>query len=128
MLQADQRITHIALQSLIEKVKRDIDYVVFTSARGEWEPPLGDFLWDFTDEAPVNQITKFVTGGPKNYAYCLAKPNRKGETSICKVPGITLNFKNVIDINFSSLKQLVTGQRALKHVSPDQQDISSILN
>ena len=94
----------------------DTDSVVFTSGHGEWDPPLGDFLGDLTDEAPNNQITKFVTGGPKNYAYCLAKPNRKGQTSICKVRGITLNFKNSIDINFSSLKRLVTGQRAASSI------------
>ena len=89
----------------------DTDSVVFTSKQGDWEPPLGDFLGDLTDEAPNNQITKFVTGGPKNYAYCLAKPNKKGQLSICKVRGITLNFKNSIDINFKSLAQLVTGEK-----------------
>ena len=42
---------------------------------GEWEPPLGDFLGDLTDEAPNNSITRFVTGGPKNYAYTLLQPD-----------------------------------------------------
>ncbi|XP_053388330.1 uncharacterized protein LOC123549617, partial [Mercenaria mercenaria] len=60
----------------------DTDSVVFTSSKGQWEPPLGDFLGDLTDEVPNNQITKFVTGGPKNYAYCLEKPNKKGQSSI----------------------------------------------
>lgn len=90
----------------------DTDSVVFTSAPEEWDPPLGDFLGDLTDEAPNNEITKFVTGGPKNYAYCLAKPNKKGQSSICKVRGITLNFKNSLDINFNTLKQMVTGKKS----------------
>jgi hypothetical protein len=51
-----------------------------------------------------------VTGEPKNYAYCLEKTNKKGQSSICKVRGITLNFKNSLDINFNTLKQMVTGK------------------
>ncbi|XP_053392147.1 uncharacterized protein LOC128554859 [Mercenaria mercenaria] len=73
----------------------DTDSVVFTSAQGEWDPPLGDFLGDLTDEVPYNQITKFVTGGPKNYAFCLARPNKKGQSSICKRHGIEYSGKNV---------------------------------
>lgn len=92
----------------------DTDSVVFTSVPGQWEPPLGDYLGDLTDEvpdkkAPDNTITHFVTGGPKNYAYNLLKPNKKGQTSICKVRGITLNYKNALDINFQTVKELVTG-------------------
>jgi hypothetical protein len=55
----------------------DTDSVVFTCSQGQWQPPLGDFLGDLTDEVPNNQITKFVTGGPKNYAYCLEKNKQK---------------------------------------------------
>jgi hypothetical protein len=99
------------LQPLGERVLYcDTDSVVFTSAQGEWDPPLGDFLGDLTYEVPNNQITRFITGGPKNYAYCLEKPNKKGQSSICKVRGITLNFKNSMDINFDTLKDMVTGQ------------------
>jgi len=89
----------------------DTDSICFTSAIGEWDPPLGDFLGDLTDEVPNNAITKFVTGGPKNYAFTLRKPNSKGQSSICKVRGITLNFKNSLDINFDTLKDMVTGQK-----------------
>ena len=45
-------------------------------------------------EIPVgyarNTILKFVTGVPKNYAYTLAKPNKK-----CKIRRITLYYKNM---------------------------------
>lgn len=74
----------------------DTDSVVFTTAPGQWESPLGDYLRDLTDEVPGNNITHFVTGGLKNYAYRLATPNKTGQMSICKVRGITLNFKNSI--------------------------------
>jgi hypothetical protein len=49
-----------------------------------------DYLGDLTDEVPDNRIIEFVTGGPKNYAYQIAKPDKNGNTSICKVRGITL--------------------------------------
>ncbi|XP_060558044.1 uncharacterized protein LOC132718360 [Ruditapes philippinarum] len=66
------------LQPLVERVLHcDTDSVVFTSAQGEWDPPLGDFLGDLTDEVPNNQITRMITGGPKNYAYYLEKQKQK---------------------------------------------------
>lgn len=86
----------------------DTDSIVFTVTPGQCEPSIGDYLGDLTDEAYNNSITKFVTGGPKNYAYTLLKPNKKEQTSICKVRGITLNFKNALGINFDTLKGMVT--------------------
>jgi hypothetical protein len=77
---------------------------------------LGDYLGDLTDEAPDNEITQFVTGGPKNYAYNLLKPNKKRQTSICKVRGITLSFKNALDINFDTLRRMVTSKDEVKPV------------
>lgn len=38
--------------------------IVFTTAPGQWEPPLGDHLSDLMDEVPGNNITAFVTGDP----------------------------------------------------------------
>lgn len=81
----------------------DTDSVVFTTAAGQWEPPLGDYLGDLTDESPKNSITHFVNRGRKNYAFRLARPNKKGQTSICKVRGITL--KNALDINFDTVQK-----------------------
>ena len=49
----------------------DTDSVVLTTAPGQWEPLLGDYLGDLTDEVPKNAITAFVTGGPTKYAYTL---------------------------------------------------------
>jgi hypothetical protein len=90
----------------------DTDSVVFTTTPGQWEPPLGDYLGDLTDEVPGNNITHFVTGGPKNYAFKLATPMKTGQMSICKVRGITLNFKNCIDINFNTVKDMVTNNHS----------------
>jgi hypothetical protein len=49
----------------------DIDSVVYTS-----RPELGDYLGDLTDEVPDNRIIEFVTSGPKNNAYKIARPDR----------------------------------------------------
>jgi hypothetical protein len=53
----------------------DTDSVVYTSRPGEWKPELGDYLGDLTDEVPDNRIIEFVTGGPKNNAYKIARPD-----------------------------------------------------
>ena len=80
------------------------DSVVYISRPGEWKPELGDYLGDLTDEVPYNIIIEFVTGGPKNYAYKIARPDKDGITTICKVRGITLNYKNSLTINFDTIK------------------------
>jgi hypothetical protein len=52
------------------------------------------------------RIIEFVTGGPKSYAYKIARPDKDGNTTICKVRGITLNYKNSLIINFDTIKAL----------------------
>ncbi|XP_070547621.1 uncharacterized protein [Ptychodera flava] len=73
----------------------DTDSVIFVSKSDMYEPPLGDYLGDLTSELepPGNYITKFVSGGAKNYAFCLAQPDRKGNRTLCNVRGITLNYR-----------------------------------
>lgn len=92
----------------------DTDSIVFNVSPGEWQPDLGDYLGDLTDEVEGNEIVSFTTGGPKNYAFKLDHPDKNGNISCCKVRGITLNFKNSIDINFNTVKEMVTGQRSDK--------------
>ena len=71
-----------ALDILQERVLyKDMDSVVFLSAQGMPEPPLGDYLGDFKDELPPdNYIVEFASGGPKNYGY----KTHKGKED-CKV-------------------------------------------
>jgi hypothetical protein len=66
---------------------------------------------DLTDEVPDNRIIEFATGGPKNYAYKIARPDNDGNTTICKVRGITLNYKNSLTINFDTIKDMVVNNR-----------------
>lgn len=71
-------------------------------------PPLGDYLGDLTDEEPINRILAFVTGGPKNYTYKLEKPTKEnGSDSVCKVRGITLNFKNHLVVTHDTMRRML---------------------
>lgn len=90
----------------------DTDSVIFTTRPGEWSPSLGDYLGDMTDETPGKKIASFVTGGPKNYAYTAVDQEGK-ISSCCKVKGITLNYNNSLDINFDTIKQMITANEKL---------------
>ncbi|XP_070548560.1 uncharacterized protein [Ptychodera flava] len=67
----------------------DTDSVIFVSKSDMYEPPLGDYLGDLTSELepPGNYITKFVSGGAKNYAFCLAQPTGRETTLFVKSEG-----------------------------------------
>ena len=48
----------------------DTDSVIFSVKEGQWEPPLGDYLGELTNELDDgDHIATFVSAGPKNYAY-----------------------------------------------------------
>ena len=83
----------------------DTDSVLYTVKPGQFEPPTGVFLGELTNELPPSRyIATFVPGGPKNYAYQM----NDGKTC-CKVRGITLNYRNSLDINFQTMKIMVRG-------------------
>ena len=46
----------------------DTDSIIVTVAPIEWEPELGDYLGDSTNDIPDNDIDTFVTGGQTHYA------------------------------------------------------------
>ncbi|GIY07618.1 DNA-directed DNA polymerase [Caerostris extrusa] len=46
----------------------DTDSIIYASD-GMNDPPLGNFLGEFTDELEEDEITTFVSGGPKSYGY-----------------------------------------------------------
>ena len=82
--------------------------MIFSSKYGEPKPSLGDYLGDRTNEVPHNRIQTFVTGGPKNYAYRTQQPDKLGNYATCKVKGITLNCKSMLNVNFGVMKDFVT--------------------
>ena len=82
----------LKLYSVLEKLDKrvlyyDTDSVIYMSRPGQYDPPLGDYLGELTDELEAGEhIVEFVSGGPKNYGY---KINKNKET--CKVRGFNLN-------------------------------------
>ena len=96
----------------------DTDSVIYADD-GLMDVRLGDYLGQLTNELPNDQyITQFVSGGPKNYSYV----TNKGET-VCKVRGFTLNHKNAMDINFKTMKDIVTGPPGQKIILKPEKTI-----
>ncbi|KAG8176825.1 hypothetical protein JTE90_003453 [Oedothorax gibbosus] len=85
----------LKLYDELDKLKQhvlyfDTDSIIYKSD-GKNDPPLGNYLGDFTDE-----------GGPKNYGYI----TNKGKT-VCKNRGFKLNYRNSLIFNFDMMKRLV---------------------
>ena len=101
----------LKLYEVLEKLDRrvlyfDTDSVVYVTDEGEWEPPLGDYLGQLTDELKEEDgpfIETFVSAGPKNYAYKTALVGKV----CCKVRGFTLNFRTSQKINMESMLDVV---------------------
>ncbi|CAB4028237.1 Hypothetical predicted protein, partial [Paramuricea clavata] len=83
----------------------DTDSVIYVSKEDEWEPPTGSYLGQLTDELDGGYITTFVSGGPKNYAY-----ETSTDKTVCKVRGITLNYRTQQHVNFDVMSDMVRGE------------------
>ncbi|XP_056591324.1 uncharacterized protein LOC130431856 isoform X1 [Triplophysa dalaica] len=81
----------------------DTDSVIYVSRDGDWEPPLGPYLGDLTNELDSDDfIIEVASGGPKTYGY----RTYKGKVTM-KAKGITLNSENSKVITLDSLIGLV---------------------
>ena len=81
----------------------DTDSVIYIHQPGKFEPALGKYLGELTDELdPGDYITAFFSGGPKNYAYI----TNNGKT-VTKIRGITLNHATLKKINPYVMRALV---------------------
>ena len=80
----------------------DTDSIIYISRPGEYDPPLGDYLGEFTDELEGDSILEFLSAGAKNYAL-----NLKSGRTIVKVRGFTLNHTNSQLITFESMKNII---------------------
>ena len=80
----------------------DTDSVIYVHKPSEPDPPLGNYLWDLTDELNGDYITSFVSGGPKNYAY----RTKNGKTDT-KIRGITLDYTATGKLNHDVVRALV---------------------
>ncbi len=108
----------LKLYGVLEKLDKrvlyyDTDSVIYVSLPGQYDPPLGDYLGELTDELDGGEhIVEFVSGGPKNYAY---KTNKNNET--CKVRGFTLHYTNSQLINFDTVKAIVTDPTSTQNIT-----------
>jgi hypothetical protein len=94
------------------------DSIIFLSKPGLYEPKLGDYLGDFTDELNKSggndYIIKFVSGGAKNYAF-----ETKNSISKAVVKGFSLNNVAIQTINYKSIEKIVTEDQS-ETLSVDQ--------
>ncbi|KAL2104364.1 hypothetical protein ACEWY4_001232 [Coilia grayii] len=94
----------------------DTDSLIYVTKNGDWEPELGPYLGDLTDELDSGDyITEFCSSGPKTYGY------RTANGGVCmKAKGVTLNTVNSKLIRLETLVDLVThyitDRSAPKHI------------
>ena len=93
-----------AIQLLGERVLYyDTDSVIYLEEPGQPNPPLGDYLGEFTSELDADDyIEEFVSGGPKNYGY----KTKNGKVE-CKVRGFRLNSEGKTQFNYDVMRQNV---------------------
>ncbi|CAH2015400.1 unnamed protein product [Acanthoscelides obtectus] len=84
----------------------DTDSCIYISRKGLDDISTGDFIGDMTDELNGGFISEFVSGGPKNYAYKYTTLSGE-EQIVCKVKGISLNYKASQVVNFEKIKDMV---------------------
>lgn len=89
----------------------DTDSVLYVSRIDDTDLPVGSMIGELTDElaglGEGTYITRFVSGGPKFYAYEYIKCD--GSLGyVCKVKGIRLNFANSQKINFESILSMIS--------------------
>ncbi|CAB3995510.1 Retrovirus-related Pol poly from transposon 412 [Paramuricea clavata] len=97
----------LKLYGVLEQLNRrvlyfDTDSVIYVSKEDEWEPTTGSYLGQLADELDGGYITTFVSGGPKNYAY-----ETNTDKTVCKVRGITLNYRTAQNVNFNLMCDMV---------------------
>ena len=84
----------------------DTDSVIYVSKPGFWEPEIGDYLGQLTNElGDDDYIVEGVFPGPKNYAFLT-----KNKETVCKVKGFSLNYKASLKVNFQSMKEMILNE------------------
>lgn len=69
---------------------------------------LGEFLGDMKNEMSQDrQITSFVAGGPKNYAYLHRDEEGKDEKLVLRVRGFELNYRARAKLTFRRILKMV---------------------
>lgn len=105
----------LKLYSLLEICQKntlylDTDSIIFYNNHSTITSklPIGNYLGELTNEISPDDghITKFVSSGPKSYAY-----TTQSQKQVCKVRGFSLESKMNSDlINFSSMQEIVVAK------------------
>ena len=78
----------------------------------------GCMLGEWSDELDKNDhITDYISTGPKSRAY-----KTKNKTSVVKIKGFTLNFRNSQKLNMESMRRVLDG--AIKNVTVEYNQIA----
>jgi len=83
----------------------DTDSIIFISKENAYEPELGNYLGEFTNEIDLkkgNFIKEFVSLAPKSYAYLT---DTGFSHALCK--GIAFNHITKLHINLDTMKEIV---------------------
>ncbi len=92
----------------------DTDSIFYIHKEDEYNPSLGDYLGQFTDELDPedgNYIEEFVSTGPKSYAYRTDTGKQH-----CTIKGITFNTLASLILTFDQLKKIIDDQTKIEKV------------
>lgn len=94
------------LEKLGERVLYfDTDSIIYQHVDGLYNPTIVNSLGGWTDELEGGHITKFMSGGPKNYAF----ETDTGKT-VQKVKGLTLNHRASQIVTMDALEKMIFNQ------------------
>ena len=117
--------TRLKLYPYLENLQEQVLYfdtnsVIFKYLPGMYCPPVGGYLEALTSELGHNEcITTFCSTWPKSYTYTTNKGN-----NVCKIKGISLNFRNSLTVNLDTLKKIVHDEiKDVKVVYPNMINI-----
>ncbi|XP_062615872.1 uncharacterized protein LOC134277560 [Saccostrea cucullata] len=83
----------------------DTDSIIYQHKEGAFNPTLGHSLGEWTDELDGDHITKFMSAGPKNYAFRTDKG-----TEVHKCKGVTLNHRTSQLVCPETLQKMLMGE------------------
>lgn len=80
----------------------DTDSIIYQHVEGEYNPSIVNSLGGWTDELEGGHITKFMSGGPKNYAF-----ETDTGMAVQKVKGLTLNHRASQIVTMKALEKMI---------------------
>lgn len=113
----------LRLYSCLEKMPgsvcyMDTDSILLHHPKNKDSLPTGNNLGDLESEVPDGlTLKRYVSGGPKCYAYELENDKNEIVKSVIKIKGITQNSSNDHIVNFTKLKDMVLNSAEPEYVT-----------